>query len=201
MSTPVLHLLAGPNGAGKSTLAHEVLVPVTGLPFVDADEIARSRWPGGELEHAYEASAAAAVERDHLLEQRRSFVTETVFSHPSKVDLVRRSAGRGYLVTLHVVLIPVELALERVAHRVGGGGHDVPTDKVRARFDRLWPLVAVARDIADRATFYDNSRAATPFRAVATFERGRLVGQARWPVWTPEALSRPEPTGTAPRRS
>ena len=40
MGDPVLHLLAGPNGAGKSTFYQEILGPATGLPFVNADEIA-----------------------------------------------------------------------------------------------------------------------------------------------------------------
>ena len=45
-----------------------------------------------------------------------------------------------------------------------------------------------ARLLADRATFYDNARAATPFRPVASFERGRQVGDVRWPRWTPAVL-------------
>lgn len=77
MSTPVLHVLAGPNGAGKSTFVHRVLVPVTRLPFINADEIAAERWPGEEAEHAYAASEAAAGARSELLEQRSSFITET----------------------------------------------------------------------------------------------------------------------------
>jgi predicted ABC-type ATPase len=188
VSTPVLHVLAGPDGAGKSTFVHEVLEPVTGLPFVNADEIAKDRWPGREQEQAYEASAAAAALREDLLEARRSFITETVFSHPSKVDLVRRAAAGGYLVSLHVVLVPVELTLLRVEHRVGLGGHAVPVAKIRERYERLWKLVADARSYADRTTFYDNSLAARPFSPVASFERGRPVGDARWPSWAPAVL-------------
>ena len=117
-----------------------------------------------------------------------SFITETVFSHPSKVDLVARASALGYLVHLHVVMVPESLAVARVAARVALGGHDVPADKVRERYARLWPLVATARDVADRATFYDNSRAARPFRVVAAYDHGRLVGRAGWPAWTPVSL-------------
>ena len=119
---------------------------------------------------------------------RASFITETVFSHPSKLDLVAQATALGYLAHLHVVLVPESLPVARVAGRVAQGGHDVPTDKIEERYVRLWPLVAAARDLADRTTFYDNSRAAKPFRVVATFERGRLVGPAVWPTWTPRAL-------------
>lgn len=188
MSTPVLYLLAGPNGSGKSTFVTEVLQPVTHLPFVNADLIAAQLWPDAQAEHAYAASRAAADERVQLMDTRASFITETVFSHPSKVDLVAQATILGYLVHLHVVTVPESLPVARVAARVARGGHDVPAEKIRERYLRLWPLVATARDLADRATFYDNSRAARPFRVVATFERGRLVGESAWPVWTPRAL-------------
>lgn len=188
MTTPVLHLLAGPNGAGKSTFVAEILQPATHLEFVNADLIAAQRWPDSQAEHAYEASRAAAQERVRLMEVRRSFITETVFSHPSKVALVSDAVALGYLVHLHVVLIPSSLPVARVAGRVAQGGHDVPETKVRERFERLWALVAQARDLAGRATFYDNSRASRPFRVVADYERGRLIGRAAWPPWTAEAL-------------
>lgn len=80
------------------------------------------------------------------------------------------------------------LPVARVAGRVAQGGHDVPTEKIRERYARLWPLVTVARDLGDRTTFYDNSRAAKPFRVVASYERGRLVGQPSWPVWASAVL-------------
>jgi predicted ABC-type ATPase len=188
VSTPVLHLLAGPNGAGKSTFVTEILQPITHLTFVNADMIAAERWPDAQAEHAYEASRAAADERSRLMAARASFITETVFSHPSKVDLVVHATALGYLVHLHVVLVPESLAVARVAARVAQGGHDVPAEKIRERYARLWPLVAIARGLADRATCYDNSRAARPFRVVAIYERARLVGEPAWPTWTPQAL-------------
>lgn len=181
-------MLAGPNGSGKTTLARRLLVPATGLPFVNADDIAAHRWPGAELEHAYDAAAAAAVERSRRLKRRSSFITETVFSHPSKVELVGAAQEAGYLVSLHVVVIPAELAVRRVEHRVGLGGHDVPKVKIRERYRRLWPLVAQARELADATYVYDNSIAREPFRLVATYELGRLLGNPTWPAWTPPEL-------------
>jgi len=188
VSTPVLHVVAGPNGAGKSTFVHRLLQPVTGLPFVNADELAAERWPGDAAAHAYEASALAAQARTELLGERRSFIAETVFSHPSKVDLIHRGGAAGYVVTLHAVLIPVDVAVRRVDFRVATGGHPVPETKIRERYDRLWPLVAAARTLASRTVFYDNSRARTPFAPIARYERGQPVGDARWPSWTPPAL-------------
>lgn len=188
MPDPVLHLLAGPNGSGKSTFFQEVVEPVTGLEFVNADIIAAHRWPGDETAHAYEASRLAAHERVRLIQDRRSFATETVFSHPSKVALVSEAEAAGYRVTLHIVLIPEDLAVARVADRVTHGGHHVPEDKVRERFGRLWGHLRDAIALVDEAFVYDNTSAAAPFRLVATFIDGSLAPGADWPPWTPEEL-------------
>ncbi|WP_186629378.1 AAA family ATPase [Rhodococcus sp. BP22] len=185
---PVVHLLAGPNGAGKSTFYTRVLLPATHLPFVNADEIAHARWPGDEAAHAYDASRAAAAERTRHVADRTSFATETVFSHESKLDFVESAVGAGFLVTLHIVAIPVELAVARVANRVQLGGHSVPEVKVRERYDRLWTLVRSAIEVVDHARVYDNSSARNPFRTIATFDRGQLIGQAEWPKWLPVTL-------------
>jgi predicted ABC-type ATPase len=189
VSTPVLHVLAGPNGSGKSTFVAQVLGPVTHLPFINADEIARERWPGHEQERAYDASTAAAQAREQSIADRRSFITETVFSHASKVDLVRQGLQAGYLVELHVMLVPEDLAVARVAHRIVLGGHTVPEDKVRQRYRRLWWLVLQARQLVDRATFYDNTTASRAFRTVAVYERGRPVGTPAWPTWAPAEIT------------
>jgi predicted ABC-type ATPase len=188
LSTPLLHILAGPNGSGKSTFVHTVLRPATGLPFINADEIAAAHWPGVEQAHAYAASRAAAQARAQAINDRRSFITETVFSHPSKVALVQQATLAGYRVELHIMLIPEDVAVARVAYRVSAGGHTVPPEKIRERYHHLWGLVADARDIAHRATFYDNSRS-KPFQPVAVYERGHPVGTPTWPAWTPEVLT------------
>ena len=185
---PVLHLLAGPNGAGKTTFASRVLQPVTHLPFVNADDIAAREWPEATTAHAYEASRLAARERARLIAARSSFITETVFSHESKVDLVAAAEAAGFHVHLHVILVPEETTVRRVEHRVQRGGHDVPEAKIRERYHRLWALVAQARELAERTRVYDNSLARAPFRLVATYEHGQLIGEATWPSWTPAEL-------------
>jgi len=188
MADPVLHVIAGPNGAGKSTLYEKVIGPATHLSFVNPDVVALERWPEDAAARAYEAAALATERRSELLVARASFVAETVFSHPSKLDFVSDAAARGYLVTLHVVLVPEKLAVARVLSRVAAGSHTVPEDKVRKRYRRLWPLVASAIGLVESAVVYDNSRAGRPFRVVAQFERGRATKKPAWPGWTPEPL-------------
>lgn len=186
-----LDLVVGPNGAGKSTFVAFTLAPLLpGSVFVNADEIARQRWPDDPEAHAYDAAQIASDTRATLIELRRPFIAETVFSHPSKLDLIRDARAAGYTVILHVLLVPEDLAVDRVKHRVRSGGHGVPEKKVRERHRRLWSLVADAIFRCDSATVYDNSQLKGP-RIVAQMSGGEIIGAPTWPAWTPDApLSR-----------
>lgn len=180
-----LDLVVGPNGAGKSTFIAFTLARL--LPaslVVNADEIARQRWPEEPAGHAYDAARIAAETRAKLIDLGRSFIAETVFSHPSKLDLIHSARRVGFTVVVHALLIPEDLAVERVRHRVRAGGHDVPETKVRERHRRLWTPVTEALALADIATAYDNSRLHGP-RIVARLSGGMTVGRPDWPAWTP----------------
>ncbi|MFV0494250.1 zeta toxin family protein [Mycobacterium sp.] len=180
-----LDVVAGPNGAGKSTFIAVTLAPL--LPrsvVVNADEIARQRWPDDPTAHSYDAARTAADTRAKLIVTGRAFIAETVFSHPSKLDLVRSAGNAGYVVALHVMLIPENLAVERVRQHVLHGGHHVPKDKIRARHRRMWPILAEAIELADIATVYDNSRLDGP-RIIAQLTAGVIIGEPAWPAWAP----------------
>lgn len=174
--------MAGPNGAGKSTFVRYSLAPSRlGTVFVNADVIAAQRWPDDPAAHAYEASRAAAQLRSTLLATGESFITETVFSHPSKLDLIDEAQAAGYDVSLWVLMVPVDMSVARVAQRVEDGGHSVPEEKIRQRHDRLWRLVAQATLRAEVTTFLDNT--ADPRVVVASFAHGLARQVPRWPPW------------------
>lgn len=183
-----LDLIAGPNGAGKTTLYKRVIAPDRpGLPFVNADRIARDRFAGHEIEKAYEAARIAAATRAALIEARLDFCTETVFSHPSKIDLVTSAVSADYDVVLHVVMIPLRLSGPRVGSRVASGGHDVPSQKLADRYVRIWPYVVQAAPHCCRAVFYDNATDDGPIE-VASYRYGLADSSPRWPSWVPEEL-------------
>lgn len=184
-----LDVVVGPNGAGKSTFVERTLVPSLppGVPFVNADLIAARRWLDEAEARSYEAARIADRTRLALIESGTSFVAETVFSHPSKLELIAQATDAGFDVFLHAVMVPVDLSVLRVVYRKAAGGHSVPEDKVRSRYDRLWPLVVMAARDAHVATFYDNSSIAGP-RIVARVAAGRSTGVVRWPAWSPDEL-------------
>lgn len=180
---PTLFLLAGPNGAGKSTLYADRIKPKTNAPFINADHILEA-WQaergGVSPDDAYAASKEAAVQRDRLISERRSFVSETVFSHPSKLALIQTALDAGYRVVLyHVNVRHADFSVARVAARVIMGGHPVPEDKIRQRYDRNPALIREAARWATVTHVYDNSRVGQPPRWLLTLERGEIVRQCR----------------------
>ncbi|GAB90114.1 AAA family ATPase [Gordonia rhizosphera] len=191
--SPRVDLVIGCNGAGKTTLVDRHLIPILGTPFVNADEIARQRWPDDPEAHSYEAADVAAATRTTLIRLGRSFIAETVFSHPSKLDLIDAAHDHGFRVILHVVVVPEAYAVERVRLRVAGGGHAVPVDKIRQRYQRVWPLAVQAIRAADQATVYDNRGRRT--RVLARFFNGVPTPPTQWPEWTPSAFIDAWPTG------
>lgn len=184
-----LDLIAGPNGAGKTTFFERVIAPGRpGLPFVNADRIAAVRFPDDQEARAYDAARIADATRSALLEARLDFCTETVFSHPSKVDLVTAAVDAGYEVAMHVVMIPLELCGPRVAARVAAGGHAVPAGKLAARYERLWSNISAAVPRCRSTVFWDNSADDGPV-PVATLRYGMHDHRPSWPTWTPEPLT------------
>lgn len=173
---PSLVLLAGPNGAGKSTLYETRVAPSFAGPFINADLIQRDELKDPSMEASYRAAEIATERRTRLLEDRKSFATETVFSHSSKLDVITQAQARGYMViVMHVGVDDPELSVARVRARTEEGGHDVPDQKIRDRYVRGQPLIRQAVLRADRGMVFDNSRLNAPPHLMLLFAAGRLV--------------------------
>ena len=169
---PTIVAIAGPNGAGKTTFYHAHLQPA-GLRFVNADVLARYL----KME-PYAAARLADSLRRELVRQRESFVFETVFSDPvgEKLAFLKSAAEAGYTTVLCCIGIPgAEVSGQRVAMRVSQGGHDVPTEKLIARFPRILANLKAAVRELPRVWVFDNGDLRVPFRLVAVFENGRPV--------------------------
>lgn len=176
---PEIHVIAGSNGSGKSTLREiELQHRHPGLPFINADDLAREHYGHAAVtrEEATTGQRLAEEQRNELLAARASFMFETTHSHVSKNQLLERARGLGYSVVVYQVgLRSADIAVERVALRVSKGGHPVPEDKIRARWERSLPLIRDAVLMADRAYVYDNSADDRPHSMALIFSRGELI--------------------------
>lgn len=167
-----LWLLAGGNGAGKTTF-YRTRLKTLGVPFVNADEIAKELFPDASEKNSYFAAQIAEETRNKLLQEGRNFCFETVFSHSSKVDFVANAKALGYQILLVFIhLESTSLNKARVSQRTEEGGHDVPDDKIEKRIPRLLKHIKTAFPLCDQVRAFDNSSATDPFIPVFTMYNG-----------------------------
>lgn len=187
---PVIVAIAGSNGAGKTTFFETFIRPAA-LRFVNADAIAR------ELSlDPYTAAALAAQVRKELLARGESFVFETVLSDATgeKVAFLRTAADQGYNVVLCFIgLDSAKRSDDRVAMRVSQGGHDVPREKIVARYPRTLQNLARALRQLPSVEIFDNTDLADPFRWIARYRDGRMEKAVKpLPAWFSRVIrSRP----------
>ncbi len=162
---PNLIALAGPNGAGKSTAGPALLKETLGITeFVNADLIAQGLSPFAP-ERAAVAAGRIMVERlRHLARQRATFAFETTFAGRAYARWIDGLIRSGYLFHVIFLWLPSpEQAIARVADRVHSGGHHVPDEIVRRRYDRgLRNFLDLYRPMATTWRLHDNSRDALP---------------------------------------
>jgi predicted ABC-type ATPase len=116
--------------------------------------------------------------REELLSQNVKFSFETVFSHPSKLNIMKNAAANGYKVYLYFVSTESpEINIYRVSLRKEKGGHDVPPETIRKRYYRSLDLMFDAAQIAYQAFFFDNS-GEEPL-LFAHFKKGK-AGKKEW---------------------
>jgi predicted ABC-type ATPase len=200
-NTRVLLVFAGPNGSGKSTVTQEILNdPRSGFDgqYINADEIAKSleeRFPIRTTRERHAAELATQL-RNQFLNEGRTFAFESVLSTPGNIALMTQAKARSYEINLVFVTTErAEINVARVLNRVAQGGHPVPDDKIRERYDRTMDLLPVAIEHADVAVVYDNSRDGLSALRVAQKFRGdrelALVPTDAMPAWVEERLMRP----------
>ena len=203
-----LTVFAGPNGSGKSTLTDAYRAGGYSFGrYVNPDEeslVLRARDPSltqGEADRL--AQGAAAAERHRLLAEGRSLTYETVFSHPSHLDFIQDARRRGHRVRLIFVgTAGPGVNVERVRLRVAAGGHDVPEEKVRSRYEGSVANLAVALTLAHAVRVYDNTGREARLVATSAGGRLRLVAPCLWfdervvrPLETDGRLGMPDERG------
>ena len=188
-STPVIAVLAGVNGAGKSSVAGGFLEK-EGDAFFNPDTVAqqiRSLHPDIPLNLA---NAHAWQIGKSLLEQAitsgHDYRFETTLGGRTIAQLLEQAARSGHRLHLWFCgLASADLHLRRVRNRVAHGGHDIPEEKIRERWNlsrenliRLLPLI-------DHLRVYDNSADADPAEGqrpkpllLLEMQRGKITAPA-----------------------
>jgi predicted ABC-type ATPase len=163
---PNIYVLAGVNGAGKSSIAGATFRS-RGADYHNPDEAARRLQAANPRLGQTEANSIAwRAGRDLLVKAiagRLDFAFETTLGANTLPRLLAEAAAQGIAVNVwYVGLATPELHLARVRARVARGGHDIPEEAIRRRFEhsrlnliQLLPALAALR-------VYDNSAEADP---------------------------------------
>lgn len=157
---PNLYIIAGCNGAGKTTASYTVLPEMLNCKeFVNADEIARGLSPFQPEKVAIEAGKIMLNRIHDLLNQKIDFSFETTLSAKSFVNVIKEAHEKGYFISLVFFwLNSKELAIERVKTRVSEGGHNIPVDIIKKRYDAgIKNLFKLYIPVCDYWLLIDNS--------------------------------------------
>ena len=152
---PEIIVFAGPNGSGKTTITKLAKVIE---PYINADDIKKTT-------HCTDLEAAIAAEkmREDNLEEGNDFTFETVMSTDRNLNLLRRAKSKGYFVRcIYVLTSNPEVNISRVRSREQAGGHGVPEDRIRDRYDKALALIPELVEVCDILHIYDNTD--SPFR-------------------------------------
>lgn len=152
---PEVIVFAGPNGSGKSTITQMAKV---GGEYINADDIKRTT-----LCTDLEAAVKAEELRERMINDKKDFTFETVLSTDRNLLLLQKAKEQGYFVRgIYVLTSNVDINVARVQAREALGGHGVPEEKIRSRYDKALALIPRLVEICDILHIYDNTR--EPFR-------------------------------------
>ena len=185
-----LWILVGGNGAGKSTFYRLMLKPL-GIPFINADQIAKDIYPDDPEGNSYNAAKVAEEMRKEQIQAGNSFCFETVFSHPSKIDFLAQAKALEYQIILMLIhLKHTDLNTARISQRVTEGGHYVSDEKVESRIPRTLLHVKNAIPLCDEVRALDNSSSDSPFIPVISIVRGQTYRHLNsLPDWAENLIS------------
>lgn len=165
---PEVLVFAGPNGSGKSTITR--MAGIVGN-YINADDIKRTT-----LCTDLEAAITAEELRERMIAEKKDFTFETVLSTERNLLLLQKAKEQGYFVRgIYVLTANPDINVARVFARQALGGHGVPEDKVRSRYDKALELIPQLVTVCDILHIYDNTD--EPFRI---FKKRKNV-YYRWP--------------------
>ena len=173
---PRLYIISGCNGAGKTTASYTMLPEMLECSeFVNSDEFAKGLSPFQPERASIQAGRYMIAKIRYLLKKQKDFAVETTLATRTLLKIARSAQDAGYTVTLlYFWLNSPELAVERVRARVEAGGHNIPEDTIRRRYqvgiDYFFHIYA---PISERWILADNSQ--IPFRVIAEGSKSDVI--------------------------
>ena len=173
---PRLYIISGCNGAGKTTASYSLLPEMLNCKdFVTSDEFAKGLSPFDPSKASIQASRYMLMKIRYLLKRGQDFAIETTLATRTLMKIVKQAQAAGYTVTLlYFWLNSPDLAVARVRARVEAGGHDIPEETIRRRYNTgIYYFFNLYSPICERWILADNSQ--IPFKVIAEGSKNELL--------------------------
>lgn len=202
-SRPIIYVLAGVNGSGKSSVGGAI-IRQNSANYFNPDEAARKIHEANPGMSLFDANSIAWQEGKRLLElaiaKHLDYAFETTLGGETITRLLEKATTAGLSVWVwYVGLDSPQHCIERVKARVADGGHDIPEEKILARYIqsplnliRLLPKLS-------RLLLFDNSKEGNPRKGkppqpklILEFKAGLIVKTcdlSSAPDWTKPILA------------
>lgn len=157
---PELYVIGGANGSGKTTVSLSLLPNVLGVfEYINADAIAAGLSPLNPESMAIRAGRLMLERLQTLANAGADFAFETTLAARTFAPFLQECKTRGYTIkVIYFWLRSPDLAAQRVAQRVTSGGHSIPEDVIRRRYERgRKNLIKLYLPLCDGWMIFDNS--------------------------------------------
>ncbi|MBW4510503.1 MAG: zeta toxin family protein [Scytonematopsis contorta HA4267-MV1] len=165
---PSLYIIGGANGSGKTTVAMRMLPDfIQCFEYVNADIIAAGLSQFNPETVAIEAGRIMLQRLRTLSESGSNFAFETTLAARTFAAFILDCKAKGYIINIiYFWLQSPDLAVERVARRVANGGHSIPEEVIRRRYERgRRNFISLYLPLSDSWMVFDNSSSSPVFVA------------------------------------
>jgi predicted ABC-type ATPase len=134
--------------------------------------------------NSYTVAMVADFLKDQYLKRHLSFSFETVFSHPAKIEILKKAQAEEFKTYMYFVATESPfINIKRIQQRVENGGHNVPADKTIARYYRCLEQINQVLPYLNRAYFFDNTDNQLVFFSEYEKDKGFILFSELIPEW------------------
>lgn len=171
-------IIGGVNGVGKSSLTGVLVGEHNDLGIVVDTDSLTAKQGGDKLKGGKEAIRII----NDCLEKGINFTQETTLSGKKTLRTIISAREKNYYIRLYYVGISsADESISRIINRVRKGGHNIPEEDVRRRYDKRFEDLINILLYCDEVHFYDNENG---FVDVGEYRNGNIIfGNNYVPEW------------------